>query len=134
MQNSDVSFEQTVRLECLKLLSGHTPMDCRIDPTSSLPVDNQVMSNLKTLLEHSDTLFRYIMTGSTITEHACRGEGMDPLKFLSFLQKLKNGGKPSVVGHHFSPKQMEAIEELYMKEDRKIDEYFHRCIDARRVR
>jgi hypothetical protein len=76
MQNSDSLFEQTVRLECLKMLSGQVSLDIRLDPANtSLPVDNQVYSNVRTLLEHSDALFRYVMVGDTITEYVHSGSG-----------------------------------------------------------
>jgi hypothetical protein len=73
MTNSDSLFEQTVRLECLKLLSGHIHIDCHVDLKlyNDLPFENQVISNLKPLISHSDALFRYVMAGDPITEYVC---------------------------------------------------------------
>jgi hypothetical protein len=69
MPNPEIKFEQTARLECLKLLSGHIQIDCRVDPNKSLPVDNQVLANLNVFLKHSDALFRYVMVGDPIIEY-----------------------------------------------------------------
>jgi hypothetical protein len=69
MQNSDFLSGQIARLECIKLLSGHISIDCHINPQSSFPVENQVLSNLDTLFRHSDALFRYVMAGDPMIKY-----------------------------------------------------------------
>jgi hypothetical protein len=71
MSISQTILEQMTRLECLKILSGHIHIDCHVDskPHNDPQFESQVISNLKSLISHSDALFRYVMAGDPIIEY-----------------------------------------------------------------
>jgi hypothetical protein len=59
---------------------------------------------------------------------------MDKTRFEVFLNEIRKGGEPCVVGHAFLLEQIKVIKSIYAEQNRELDSYFKTCIAARLFR